>query len=628
MNAVWHDKDRRRAVLLSILVHVAVLLALVLFVSLPRPTPLEPFVIIDVGTPAPSDTDADAATVETPAPAAERPEVEAERVGRPTREQPPVEAETPTEAEPTTQAPEDAEPAPPEAPTPRAVTPPAPPAPVAPAPSPLTEALPGSPAAPLPEIEQEPLAPRPLAESIPVPQPAVTAELPPTRTIAPQPRAEVAPAQQVPVPVVAASVPEAQAVPTPQASAQVAAAESVPTPNVQSEVAAPVRVPRPSAQAVVSAQVAVPRPTATAQVAAPRSVPQPDVRVSVATPAPAADAAAAQEVPAGVPAPRGNRATRAPEGGSASRPGQVDPAAEAAGLGAARTTGEGASTGARVRPEPYSAFRQAPVAILIDNAEGYPQSGLVQASIVVEMPVEGGLTRLMPLYHETDPPQVGPVRSARDYFVRVSESYDGVLVHDGGSPSALEAIQRSSTPTLNAFSRGELFVRVSERGAPYNLYSTGDALRRAVNRLRTGGVRSVSGVIYRPPQGAREVAEITVRYGGTYQTGFAYQPTVASYRWVRNGTPAVDAVGEQVRTEAVLVAQIEARPFPNDPAGRLYVPLDGGPATLYVRGRAVDGSWFLDGGVRFQTADGEILDLRPFKTWMVFAPTYESRVER
>ena len=625
---MWHDKDRRRAVLLSLLVHVAALLALVLFVSLPRPTPLEPFVIIDVGTPAPADTDADAATVDAPAPAAERPEVEAERVGRPTRESPPVEAETPTEEEPTTQAPEDAEPAPPEAPTPSAVTPPAPPAPVAPAPTPLAEALPGSPAAPLPEIEQEPLAPRPLAESIPVPQPTVTAQLPPTRTIAPQPRAEVSQAQQVPVPIVAASVPEARAVPSPTASAQVAAAETVPTPSVQSEVAAAVSVPRPASQAVVSTQVTVPRPTATARVAAPRSVPQPDVRVSVATPAPAGERAAAEEVPAGVPAPRGNRATRAPEGGSASRPGQVDPAEEASGLGAATTTGEGAATGARARAEPYSAFRRPPVAILIDNAEGYPQSGLVQASIVVEMPVEGGLTRLMPLYHESDPPQVGPVRSARDYFVRVSGSYDGVLVHDGGSPSALQAIEQSPTPTLNAFTRGDLFVRVSERGAPYNLYSTGDALRRAVNRIRTGGVRSVSGVIYRPPQDAREVAEVTVRFGGTYQTGFTYQPTVASYRWVRNGTPAVDAVGEQVRADAILVAEIEARPFPNDPAGRLYVPLDGGPATLYVRGRAVDGRWSMDEGVRFHTADGEDLDLRPFKTWMVFAPTYDTRVER
>jgi hypothetical protein len=97
---------------------------------------------------------------------------------------------------------------------------------------------------------------------------------------------------------------------------------------------------------------------------------------------------------------------------------------------------------------------------------------------------------------------------------------------------------------------------------------------------------------------------------------------------VRNGTPAVDANGDQVRTDAILIADIEARPFPDDPAGRLYIPLDGGSATLYLLGRAVDGRWYLDGGVRFEAADGTPVDLRPFKTWMAFAPGYEGRTER
>jgi hypothetical protein len=59
----WQDKERRRAVMLSVLIHVGALLALLLFFSIPRPTPLEPFIVINVGSPAFSEEQTDAATV-------------------------------------------------------------------------------------------------------------------------------------------------------------------------------------------------------------------------------------------------------------------------------------------------------------------------------------------------------------------------------------------------------------------------------------------------------------------------------------------------------------------------------------------------------------------------------------
>lgn len=329
------------------------------------------------------------------------------------------------------------------------------------------------------------------------------------------------------------------------------------------------------------------------------------------------------------PEAESNRASGAPAGGDAVAPGQSEATAEPPeGLGVAAGPEGREGTGVPPRPEPYSAFRPQPVAVLIDNANGYPQSGLVEAAVVIEMPVEGGITRLMPLYDEIDPATVGPVRSARDYFVRIAESYRGILVHDGGSPSAMKMISQSPTPTVNSFSSGELFARADQRSAPYNLYSDGTSLRRAINRLRPAGMRSVSGTIYRPPQEARAVEEVSVSYGAIYRTGFTFQPALGSYRWVRNGTPAVDATGEQVRATAVLVADIEARPYPDDPAGRLYIPLDGGRATLYLLGRAIDGTWTVSEGIGFRADDGTDVDLRPFKTWIAFTPTYEGRTER
>jgi hypothetical protein len=92
-------------------------------------------------------------------------------------------------------------------------------------------------------------------------------------------------------------------------------------------------------------------------------------------------------------------------------------------------------TGSPALPrQPYARQLERPLAVLVDNVGGVAQSGLRAASTVFEMPVEAGLTRLMLVFDRTDPERVGPVRSAREYFVELAARLDAVLVHDGGSP--------------------------------------------------------------------------------------------------------------------------------------------------------------------------------------------------
>ena len=59
-----------------------------------------------------------------------------------------------------------------------------------------------------------------------------------------------------------------------------------------------------------------------------------------------------------------------------------------------------------------------PIAVMIDNHNGaWPQAGLNQAYMVYEIIVEGGETRLMALFKGVDLDKIGPVRSARHYFL-------------------------------------------------------------------------------------------------------------------------------------------------------------------------------------------------------------------
>ncbi|MEJ2288174.1 MAG: DUF3048 domain-containing protein [Deinococcales bacterium] len=428
-----------------------------------------------------------------------------------------------------------------------------------------------------------------------------------------------------------AQVTPAEPLQAPQASAQVAAPRALNAPQASASVAAarPLQAPQASATAGTARNVQV---TPQVSVSAPQSVPVPTVRAQVRAPAPSAGAPASSGAPPGNTDVTSTRAGNRTPGGNAPTAGQVGGTtqANAAGRGsAASPDGSATGTGAPApSPAPFREELERPLAVLVDNVHGYPQSGLTQASSIIEMPVEGGLTRLMLIYDTADPGKVGPIRSARDYFVKLTESMNAVLVHDGGSPGAMIAIKQGKLPTLDALHRGDLFSRGTQRQAPYNLYSQGDALRRAVNRLLPARTRVLTGTLYRPPQDAPTVTSVTDRFSKDYKTGFRYFPKLDSYRWVRNGTAADDASGENVLVDAVVMAKITARPLPDDPEGRLYIPLQGGPATLYLHGRAVAGHWNLTDGVQFVTATGQPVDLAPFRTWFVMTPTYDSRVEQ
>jgi Protein of unknown function (DUF3048) N-terminal domain/Protein of unknown function (DUF3048) C-terminal domain len=568
-----------------------------------------------------------------------------------------------------------AEAAPEPPPQPEAATPPAPePAPqpdVVESSPPVETNLPEAPdaTATLPEIDAP--TPEPAAQAVALPTPTPEVEVAPAVSVATEASVQVAPAQAVPtpnvqtdvaasqdipLPSVETNVTEASPVPQPQAQASVAEARAIPQPQVAANVTEAQAVPSPNAQASVAASQDIPLPSAQASVTASQEIPQPQAQASV-TPAPSAaqgstdaqgtqassatsdsqatadsstsaegeEGTSASEVPNAVTATANAQGQRSPEdGGNSSTSGQTtaDPNASADNLGlAASPDGVGEGTGAPFAKTPYRENRDRPLNVMIDNTFGYPQAGLREASMVIEMPVEGGSTRLMTMYDRVDPSRVGPVRSARDYFHALSTNMDGILVHDGGSPQAMAAIERSSVPTLNAYNNGPLFERGGGE-APYNLFSSGTSLRQAVAKLNLNKSRAVSGTIFRPEDTATAVTKVSVNYSGIYDSGFQYVEDLDQYRWIRNGDNAVDFSGEAVYANAVVVASIKVQEISDDPAGRLYIPLESSRATLYVRGKAIEGNWSPNGGVKFTTSLGEIIDLTPFKTWVLFTPTY------
>ena len=119
-----------------------------------------------------------------------------------------------------------------------------------------------------------------------------------------------------------------------------------------------------------------------------------------------------------------------------------------------------------------------PFAIMIDNhSDAWPQAGLNQAYMVYEIIVEGGETRLMALFKGVDLDKIGPVRSARHYFIDYAMENDAIYVHFGQSPQAQSDIKKYSIDDINGIAEdGTTFWRVKDKYAPHNAVTSTEKL--------------------------------------------------------------------------------------------------------------------------------------------------------
>lgn len=126
-----------------------------------------------------------------------------------------------------------------------------------------------------------------------------------------------------------------------------------------------------------------------------------------------------------------------------------------------------------------------PIAVMIDNhSDAWPQAGLQEAYMVYEIIVEGGETRLMALFKGVDLEKIGPVRSARHYFLDYVMENDAIYAHFGESPQADSDIKKYGIDEIDGIAEdGTTFWRVKDKASPHNaVTSTVKLLESAKNK--------------------------------------------------------------------------------------------------------------------------------------------------
>lgn len=110
-----------------------------------------------------------------------------------------------------------------------------------------------------------------------------------------------------------------------------------------------------------------------------------------------------------------------------------------------------------------------------NNVRARPQSGPQSADAVVEVLVEGGMTRFINIFYQSDTSYHGPIRSARPTDPTVLRPLGGVLVASGATGGLIPEIIDMGVPVIT--DRRPEYFRISSRNAPHNLYADTNKLK-------------------------------------------------------------------------------------------------------------------------------------------------------
>ena len=84
------------------------------------------------------------------------------------------------------------------------------------------------------------------------------------------------------------------------------------------------------------------------------------------------------------------------------------------------------------------------------------------------------------LFQSKVPDQIGPIRSARDYFVHLAEGMDAFYIAHGYSPDAKKLLDDRVVDYINGIHHdGTLFERSADRRAPHNSYISKEHIAEA-----------------------------------------------------------------------------------------------------------------------------------------------------
>ncbi|MDQ3784022.1 MAG: DUF3048 domain-containing protein [Actinomycetota bacterium] len=282
------------------------------------------------------------------------------------------------------------------------------------------------------------------------------------------------------------------------------------------------------------------------------------------------------------------------------------------------------------RPDKVRLKRPA-VAVKVENAPvAWPPSGLEKAEIVYEELVEGGVTRFMAIYHCSDAPKVGPVRSARVVDPAIMKPYTRILGAAGANAIVQRALDKARVISINEEQAGSAMRRVYRPGlaSEHTLYGSTKALRK-IGRARFDKPPPQGIFSYGPLKSkAKKIRSVTMSFGDITQV--VYRWIDGKWRRFEDGAPFVAEGGRQIAVDNVLIERHRINyskgvvDVAGTPSTEIADTTGSGAAFLLRDHRLIRGKWVRKSVKKpavFKTHKGKEMVLGRGKTWIELLPT-------
>ncbi|MDO4297461.1 MAG: DUF3048 domain-containing protein [Lachnospiraceae bacterium] len=297
---------------------------------------------------------------------------------------------------------------------------------------------------------------------------------------------------------------------------------------------------------------------------------------------------------------------------------------------------------------PESIGREKAISVMFNNIQAaLPQSGIANAEVVYEAPVEGGITRLMGILEDyQDVERIGSVRSCRDYFIYFAREFNTYYLHFGQAVYALDLLNYPSTLNLSGLEEagageGEIvYYRSDDFPAPHNVFTNYNMIHDGIRfreypteysdeYLGTNGHYKFASddAPVTLDQGVDAAVVVPgYEYNHAY---FVYDSSTGKYTRYQYGGTQIDYLTGNPLTYDNIIFQY--CPWQNyDENGYLNIDvLAGGSGKYITKGKAIDITWSKDsidredkfanenfGLTHYYDANGEEITLNQGKTWV------------
>ena len=238
-----------------------------------------------------------------------------------------------------------------------------------------------------------------------------------------------------------------------------------------------------------------------------------------------------------------------------------------------------------------------PLAVTIENNEAArPQSGLDKANLVIEAPVEGGITRFLAIFADGEEiDAIGPIRSARPYFFDWTKEFGALYCHVGGSPEALKILKTDySIYNLDQYFQSRYYWRSSKQARPHNVYSSSELLYRAVEDMKLQ-LENFDTWKFKDDlllEERNDMADDIVIDFSTYinRAEWRYNKENNEYLRYQAGKQHLTSEGNQIKAKNIIIQKTSIISLDEEDRKKIKI-IGKGDAIIFLDGKTIKGYW-------------------------------------